>query len=294
MVRPPRSGRPEDPTNESVRPVALEETFTRVVDEGRRRLSRPWVPLVATGLVGGADIVTGVLALLLVEHATGGSAGGRLLAGLAFSLGFIALAMAGSELFTEDFLVPVMTVVARQATYRSLLRLWAVTLAANLAGGWLLTYLLDVGFPQLRGTAIEAGARYVDLGIGWRALALAVIAGVVMTLMTWMQHTVTSPGVALVPAVTTGFLLGAAGLNHVVVNSLLIFAGLHTGHAPYGYADWLGTAALAAAGNMVGGILLVTMLRLGQVPHRLAAHRASPAPGVAARRSGRCARAAER
>lgn len=144
----------------------------------------------------------------------------------------------------------------------------------------MLTYFVNLGFPELRRTAIEAGARYVDLGVTWRALALAIIAGAVMTLMTWMQHTITAPGVGLVPAVTTGFLLGAAGLNHVMVNSLLISTGPHTGHAPYGYADWLGTAALAAAGNMVGGIVLVTTLRLGQVPHKPAAHRATPAPGV--------------
>ena len=283
MVGPPGPGDADARVDEALRPVALEETFTRVVDEGRRRLSRPWLPLVATGLVGGVDIVTGVLALLLVEHAVAGSPAGRLVAGLAFSVGFIALTLARSELFTEDFLVPVMTVVARQATWRSLLRLWAVTLAANLAAGWVLTYVVIVGFPQLRLTAVEAGARYIDLGISWRAFALAIVAGAVMTLMTWMQHASSSPGVALVPAVTTGFLLGGGGLNHVVVNSLLIFSGLHTGHAPYGYADWLGTAALAAVGNMVGGILLVTTLRLGQVPHKLAAHRATPAPGIATR-----------
>ena len=36
-------------------------------------------------------------------------------------------------------------------------------------------------------------------------------------------------------------------------------AGLQTGHAPCGYLDWLGWAVL---GNMVGGIGLVTLLRL--------------------------------
>ncbi|GAA4612942.1 hypothetical protein GCM10023195_55800 [Actinoallomurus liliacearum] len=59
----------------------------------------------------------------------------------------------------------------------------------------------------------------------------------------------------------------------------MLFSGLHTGHAPYSYAGWFGTA-VAAAGNMVGGILLVTTVRLGQVPHKLAAHRAALAPDV--------------
>jgi hypothetical protein len=86
---------------------AVEETFIGVVDEGRRRLSRPWVALLATGAVGGIDVGTGVLAMLLVVHATGS----MLLGALAFPIGFIAVTLARSELFTEDFLIPVSAVI---------------------------------------------------------------------------------------------------------------------------------------------------------------------------------------
>ncbi len=98
--------------------------------------------------------------------------------------------------------------------------------------------------------------------------------------MTWMQHNTESDGLKLVPAVTGGFLLAGAQLNHAIVNSLLIFAALHTGRAPFGYADWAATAGLAAAGNLVGGILLVTLLRLFQVPHTVKEERENPALGV--------------
>jgi formate/nitrite transporter FocA (FNT family) len=50
-----------------------------------------------------------LLAFLLVKHTTHN----ELLAGLAFSSGFIALTMARSELFTENFLIPVVAVVAK-------------------------------------------------------------------------------------------------------------------------------------------------------------------------------------
>ena len=45
----------EEP-DEQLRAVDVEETFERTVAEGRRRLSRPWSPLIATGLVGGTDV----------------------------------------------------------------------------------------------------------------------------------------------------------------------------------------------------------------------------------------------
>ncbi|HZE03550.1 MAG TPA: formate/nitrite transporter family protein, partial [Pseudonocardiaceae bacterium] len=76
-----------------------EQTFDRLVDEGEQRLGRSWLGLAATGFLGGLDVGVGVLALLLVEHVTHSV----LLGGLAFSAGFIALTLARSELFTENF-----------------------------------------------------------------------------------------------------------------------------------------------------------------------------------------------
>ena len=70
-----------------VAPRDEEETFDRTVDEGRQRLGRSWLQLIATGLLGGLDVGVGVLALLLVEHLTGNP----LLSALAFATGFIAL-----------------------------------------------------------------------------------------------------------------------------------------------------------------------------------------------------------
>ncbi len=272
--RPPAGSEPDQ--SAAVAEHEVEDAFLRSVDEGLRRMSRPVLPLLATGLVGGIDVGTGVLALLLVEHATHN----KLLAGLAFSVGFIALTLARSELFTEDFLVPVTTVVARQARFRMLLRLWGGTLVANLAGGWLFTWLIMRGYPQMGDTAVEAGHYYVDLGLGVRAMALAVLGGAVITLMTWMQHSTESDAVRVIPAVTGAFLLAGGQLNHAVVNSLLMFSALHTGHAPFGYVDWAQTAGWAALGNMVGGLGLVTVLRLFQVPHKVAKERRNPAPGV--------------
>jgi formate-nitrite transporter family protein len=254
----------------------IEDAVTRAIDEGRRRISRRTWPLLATGMLGGIDVGTGVLALLFVEHETHNA----VLAGLAFTIGFIALSLARSELFTEDFLVPVTTVIARQARFRMLIRLWVGTLLANLVGGWLFTYLILKGFPQFADTAIEAGHHYVQLGLGAKAFSLAILGGAVITLMTWMQHTTESAGIRLVPAITGGFLLAGAQLNHAIVNSLLMFAALHTGHAPFGYLQWAQTAGFAAVGNVVGGVLLVTLLRLFQSPHIVQRERDNPALGV--------------
>lgn len=263
-----RNARRDGPTEELAE-EELEEAFDRTVEEGERRLRRQWPSLVMTGVVGGVDVSFGVLAYLIVLQRTGSVS----LAGIAFSIGFIALTLAQSELFTEDFLIPVVAVVARRAGVGSLLRLWGVTLVANLVGGWVITWLAMVGYPQLRPTAIETAGHYINLANTKQGFALAMIAGAVITLLTWMQHNTDQLGVRLVPAVVFGALLAGGQLLHSVLDSFYAFAALHTGHAPFGYLDWLNMLGWAALGNLVGGVGLVTILRLAQLPHKVSAER---------------------
>jgi formate-nitrite transporter family protein len=246
----------------------VEDAFERVVEEGHDRLARPILALISTGLVGGLDIGTGVLAYLLVDARTHDP----LLAGLAFSIGFVALLLARSELFTENFLVPVTAVVARRGSAVQLLRLWVVTLSANLVGGWVITWMIVHARPDLRATAAELGSHYAHLGVSMRSFTLAVLAGAVITLMTRMQHAADSLALGVVPAVLFGALLAGGQLFHSVLDSLLMFAGLHSG-ADYGYRDWLAALGWSCLGNLTGGLGLVTFVRLLRVPHRIAEER---------------------
>ena len=238
----------------------LRSTFHSSVDAGKARLERRWPALLATGMVGGIDVGIGVFGLFVVHHATDNT----MLGSLAFTIGFMALLLANSELFTENFLVPVAAVAARRSTARALLRLWAGTAVLNLAGGWVLMAVVMAGSPELRDTAVEVGSHPIELGIGVTSFASAVLGGTIITLMTWMERGTESMPAKLVAAAAAGFLLAAGKLNHVIVISLEAFAALHAG-APFGYADWLGMAGWAALGNAVGGLGLVTMLRLVQV-----------------------------
>jgi formate/nitrite transporter FocA (FNT family) len=202
----------------------------------------------------------GVFALLIVRHATHD----ELLSALAFPIGFIALTLANSELFTENFLVPIVAVAARKATLLDLARLWAGTAVTNLAAGWLVMGLVITGFPKLGSTAVEVGRVYPGIGTGWRSFAGALLGGAVITLMTWMERSTTSVPAKLLAAIVAAFLLASAPLNHAIVVSLEMFAGLQHG-APYGYLDWLGVLGWYTLGNIIGGVGLVAALRLVQV-----------------------------
>ncbi len=236
---------------------SLAVAFDRIVDEGAQRLHRSWREVLTTGLAGGLEVAMGVVALLAVFAETGN----HLLAGLAFSIGFIALLLARSELFTEGFLVPVTAVVAKRASIAQLGKLWAGTLAANLLGGWLVMWVVVHALPELGTTAIESSAAFVDAPLDLRAVCLAFLAGTAITLMTRMQHGAESESAKIVAAVAGAFVLAGLVLFHSILDSLIIFGALHAG-APFGYADWLAWFWYTTLLNMAGGLLVVTLLRL--------------------------------
>jgi formate-nitrite transporter family protein len=248
----------------------LAEAFGRIVSEGAQRLHRTWREVLTTGLAGGLEVATGVIALLAVYAETGS----HLLAGLAFGIGFIALLLARSELFTEGFLVPVTAVVAGRAAVGQLAKLWAGTLVANLAGGWLVMWLVVRALPGLGATAVESARTFVDAPLDLRSVCLALLAGSFITLMTRMQHGASSEAGKVAAALAGAFLLAGLVLFHSILDSLIIFGALHAG-APFGYAAWLSWFWYTALLNMAGGLGVVTLLRLVRSKELLEQERAA-------------------
>lgn len=235
----------------------IEEHFERIVEEGAQRLARSWSSMLVTGTFGGMEIGVGVMAYLVVMHETHN----HLLAGLAFGIGMIALLLAKSELFTEGFLVPIAAVAAKEASVRQLLRLWGTTLVMNLVGGWIFMWIVVQAFPQWKPDLEEAARHFVDAGFTLQSVCLAVLAGSTITLMSRMQQGTDSDVAKMAVAVADGFILVGLQLFHSVLDSLLIFGAIHAG-VPIDYMDWLGWFGYTVLFNMLGGLLLVTALRL--------------------------------
>jgi formate-nitrite transporter family protein len=233
------------------------EAFDTIVSEGAQRVHRSWREVLSTGLAGGLEVAVGVLAMFAVVSETGN----HLLGGLAFSIGFIALLLARSELFTEGFLVPVMAVVAKRGSIGQLAKLWSGTLVANLAGGWVFTWLIIEAFPQFGSTAVTSATTFVDAPLDMKAVCLALLAGSTLTLMTRMQHGTESDPAKIVAAVAGGFLLAGLSMFHSILDSLVIFAAIHAG-GPISYLDWLQWFWYTALLNTAGGLLVVTLTRL--------------------------------
>lgn len=223
----------------------------------------------ATGIVAGLEVGLGVLALLYTKHATGSQE----LAGLAFSIGFIALLLGRSELFTEGFLTPIAVVAAKRARLRDAFKLWLGTLAGNLAGGLMVAWFAMRAFPQLHAEAISSAAFFARQGWSTRSFCLALLAGMAITLLTRMHSGTDSMPAKVVASIAIAFLLAGLRLFHSVLDSLLIFFALEAGRAGFGALDWLRFFSIAVVGNVVGGMGFTTLFRIVRSRQRLAEHR---------------------
>ncbi len=244
------------------------EMFAASRDEGERRLKRSSLELTTTSLVAGFDIVFGVIALAAATAAMTphfGPEAAHLFGSLGFGIGFIFIVVGRSELFTENFLLPVTALRRGKLSKLKLAKLWTISPIMNIAGGTALILIASSTgvLPEGSGTALVDVAEKVGQHGHWSAFLSAVAGGALITVMTWMVEGVGTPGGRIAVAWIAGVLLALGAFNHVIVVTLeLIFAMRFGGDV--GLDDVALNFVIAVAGNMIGGVLFVTLTRTSQ------------------------------
>jgi formate/nitrite transporter FocA (FNT family) len=246
-----------------------EEIYERTEAEGERRLSRPFLELASTAASAGIDVVFGLVALATVSHFLTphfGTDAAHFFGSVAFGVAFVFIVVGRSELFTENFLVPLAAFDRRdRMKWRKLAELWTVSPLFNILGGALLIVILSSHgvLPHGSGTPLVSLADELDRRGFVAAFLSAIAAGALITLMTWMIEGMEQMGVRVAVAWIGGALLALGAFNHVVVVTLEALFGIRYG-STMGWGDFAGNFFTAAAGNMVGGIGLVTLTRFTQ------------------------------
>jgi formate/nitrite transporter FocA (FNT family) len=244
------------------------EMFARTREEGERRLTRSPLELVTTSLVAGFDIVFGVIALAAATAAMTphfGPSAAHLFGSLGFGIAFIFIVVGRSELFTENFLVPITALRSGTLTTLKLAQLWTISPVVNIAGGTALILIVSSHgvLPEGAAPALVDVAEKIGELSHWSAFLSAVTGGALITAMTWMVEGVGTVGGRIIVAWVAGFLLAIVGLNHVIVVTLELIFGMRFG-ADIGLDDVGLNFVIAVAGNMLGGLLFVTLTRTSQ------------------------------
>lgn len=247
-----------------------EEIVAEAADEGRERLDRSSADVFVTALIGGGEVSLGALGAMTTMGAVLTEAGevalprALTLGALAFPIGFLFVVLGRSELFTENFLIPVVSVYNGERSIGSLLGLWALSWLGNGIACAVTAVLLSVP-GTLDESIVNAYRVYAQHKLALPFLGLfasAVLAGALMTVMTWILVAIREPMAKVAVIFATGYVLFSASLAHSIVGAAALFVGAG-GIAPavVQVLPWL---VVATTGNVVGGVLLVTLFRVVQ------------------------------
>ena len=265
-----------------------EEIYERTRREGERRLSRPFLELVATAVAAGIDVAFGVVAFGTVA-----ALAGRVAGAIGFGVAFVFIVVGRSELFTENFLVPLAGLDrGDRRSWTKLAELWTVSPVFNIAGGALLAIVLTSqgvlpdGTNKPLVTLAEHIAGYSTL----TAFLSGLVAGALMTLMTWfVEGAAETSGVRIVMSWIVGALIALGTFNHAIVSTIELVFGMRYG-ASVTVGELFSNLGLAIGGNLVGGLLLVTFARSAPCTVRTKVTNARPPTRLPATASPRFAK----
>lgn len=246
-----------------------EDIYERTRQEGARRLERPVLEVMSTALAAGFDIVAGVVAMVLIEtqleHLLGKHAA-HVFGTLGFAIGFVFLVVGRGELFTENFLVPLAGLDGKERNaWWKVAELWTVSPIFNILAGGFMGLLLSIHsvLPYGTGSSVQSLAETIYANGTLARFISAIFAGALITAMTWFIEGQRSMGIRVTIAWIAGAILALGSFNHVIVVTLELIFGIRFGaHVPWSFV--VSNFFLAAAGNMVGGIGLVTLNRFTQ------------------------------
>lgn len=245
------------------------EIFKRSAKEGERRLDQSLLELMSTGAIAGFTIVFGIVALGTIHAVLEPDldAVAKVAGALSFGIGVVFLVVGRAELFSENFFDPVAAIVksGRSDGVTKLLRLWSVTLVLNLVGGSLFALVFSAEGVLAEGAhaALRTIAEEIAFRELWTGFLKAIAGGALVTLLSFLLAAVNSVGSRIAMAYLTGFLLSLGPFDHVVVTELYLIFGIMMG-AELGVAELVQTLLVVTAGNLVGGLGLVTLTHIAQ------------------------------
>ncbi len=247
--------------------LSTDEIYERVVVEADEEMHRSIRELFFSALAGGFAISITFLLYTSGTHATDGI---PLLGAILYPLGFIYIIIGNYQLYTENTLPPVALILDRVASIPAMLRMYAIVLLGNLAGGTVGALVLAHGGVFDAATAQTAtDIALSGLETDWWALFFkAAFAGLIVAGVVWMDFSVNND-MARITLIYMAFLaIPLAGLFHIVVAATEVMFLVFTGVAGL----WTGITQFVVPvllGNTVGGILLVTVVNYLQTSDKI-------------------------
>lgn len=245
------------------------DVLARQIRSGLNELERPADGLLLSALSAGLDIGFGPLFMAAVLALTAGvydEATRTLLVSNAYALGFVFVVLGRSELFTEHTTLAVLPVLDRRSSVASLLRLWGLVYAGNLVGATIFAVAMWWLAPAYgiadAGVLVELARPLLDHG-AFATFMGALLAGWLMGLLSWLVAAADGTLARLAVVWLIAAAIGLAHLPHSIAGTVEVLAGVLVAHVePFVFVRFL---VVATAGNAVGGVVFVALLKYGHV-----------------------------
>ena len=139
-------------------------------------------------------------------------------------------------------------------------------LVLNLVGGAVLVAITAVegALPVAAEESLVRLADEIAHKSAAATLARAVLAGALLTLLSYLLHGAGSTTGRVLVAFMVGFFVAIGPFDHVVVSALHLLYGVWLG-GTVTYGDLAANIGLATVGNVVGGVVLMTLTHTAQV-----------------------------
>lgn len=251
--------------------------FETVRQEGEQELTRPNAALAFSGLAAGLSMGFSLVATGIIHAALPNTPWRSLIENLGYTLGFIIVILGRQQLFTENTvtaIIPLLDSKDKVRTFGNVVRLWSIVLTTNLLGALLFALLVahTNAFPSdIKHAFLLIGETTLSFGFG-ATLVKGIFAGWLIALMVWLLPAAENSRLAVILIAT--YVVGAAGLSHVVAGSVEALYAVVVGAASWSYF-FLDFLIPVFVGNCIGGVLLVSILNYAQVAPESAEERAS-------------------
>jgi formate/nitrite transporter FocA (FNT family) len=235
-------------------------------EDGEQELERTNTALALSGLAGGLSMGFSFLTEALLRSSFPDTPWRHTVESFGYSVGFIIVVLGRQQLFTENTLTAILPVITRRnaETFFAAARLWGIVLAANITGTWLFALMIHIpGIFQPDVTAafqgIAAEAIPTVFGV---TLLKAFFAGWLIALMVWILPSAQAARLWVILIIT--YIVALAHLSHVVAGSAEAAYAVLAGTASF--SDYvIGFLVPTLIGNVIGGVLLVTVLNHGAI-----------------------------
>ena len=229
--------------------------------EGEAELGRRPGAVFWSGLAAGLSMGFSFLALALIQSKIPEGPPRYLIGSVGYSLGFVIVVLGRQELFTESTLTAVLPLLVRRdwETWLSLLRFWAVVLAANLLGTLIFASLLTIHglFDEDVRASLQEISNYSVSGPFWPTAIKSIFAGWLIALMIWLLPSARSARLLVIMLLT--YVVAIGRFSHVIAGSVEAFYAIFAGQASI-YQYLVGFFVPTILGNTIGGVALVALL----------------------------------